>query len=140
MHKLQVKQNRALKILFDKEFLTPTKKLHYDLKILMVEDIYKMSLAKCVFKQQNNRLPSIFENHYTRINETHEHETRRHNELRVENAPNKSKHNELLSKVTGAKIYNALPEEIRDARKFEDFKNYCKVFYIDNYDQTNVTN
>ena len=140
MHKLQVKQNRALKILFDKEFLTPTKKLHYDLKILMVEDIYKMSLAKFVYKQQNKRLPSIFENHYTRINETHEHETRRHNELKIENAPNKSKHNELLSKVTGAKIYNALPEEIRDARKFEDFKNYCKVFYINNYDQTNVTN
>ena len=73
MHKLQVKQNRALKILFDKEFLTPTKKLHYDLKILMVEDIYKLSLAKFVFKQQNKRLPSISENHYTRINETHEH-------------------------------------------------------------------
>ena len=35
--------------------------------------------------------------------QTHEHETIRHNELRIENAPNKSKHSELLTKVTETK-------------------------------------
>ena len=112
MYKLHVKHNSALEsvlTVFDKDFLTRTKKLHYELKVLLVEDIYKMSLAKFVLKHQNKILLSIFKNHYTRINETHEHKTRRRNELRIENTPNKSKHSELLSKVTAAKIYNALP-------------------------------
>ena len=50
LHKLQVKQNRALKILFFKDYETPTLQLQLELKVLIVADAYKFSLAKFVFK------------------------------------------------------------------------------------------
>ena len=93
-----------------------------------------MSLAKFVYKQQSNLLPSIFENHYTRVEQTHDHETRQMNLIKVENATNITKHSELMSKITGAKVFNALPEEIRDAHRLYKFKDMCKTYYISKYE------
>ncbi len=53
MKKVQTQQNRAIKILFNKNYYTPTKILHKDLDILLIQDIYKLSIAKLVYKQKN---------------------------------------------------------------------------------------
>ena len=134
IHKLQVKQNRALKILFNKDFYTPTKKLHADLNILTVSDIHKFTMAKFVYRQQNNKLPSIYDKHFTKVGETHGHTTRQQDLLKIENTVNKSTHSENTSTKIGAKIWNELPKEIREADKLYKFKNFCKVFYIDQYE------
>ncbi len=47
---VQTQQNRALKILYNKYDLTPTKELHQDLQIILIQDIYKLSIAKFVYK------------------------------------------------------------------------------------------
>ncbi len=57
--KVQTQQNRALKILFSKNYYTRTKLLHKELKVLLIQDIYKLSILKFVFKQQNYLLPEI---------------------------------------------------------------------------------
>ena len=135
IHKLQVKQNRALKILFNKDFYTPTSKLHHDLKVLKVEDAYRFNLAKFVFKQQNNLLPDIFKNHYVKIYETHGHKTRQNELLKIDNTPMNSQHREKLSKIIGAKIWNEIPQEIRKAKTLATFKLKCKAYYINRYNQ-----
>jgi hypothetical protein len=99
----------------------------------MVADAYKLSMAKFVYKQQHNLLPSIFENHYTKIHETHNHGTRQKELLKVDNKPNKNHHSENMSTITGAKIWNELPEDIRKAKTLSIFKNLCKNHYINKY-------
>ena len=133
LHKLQVKQNRALKILFFKDYETPTLHLHHELKVLMVADAYKFSLAKFVFKQLNNKLPFIFRNLYTKVNETHTHETRQSNLIKIENKPNKTPHSEKLLSVTGALAWNELPVEVRAAKTLKTFSMLAKQHYIGRY-------
>lgn len=133
IHKLQVKQNRALKILFNKDFYTPTKKLHADLNVLTVIDTHKYSMAKFVYRQQTDKLPSIYDNHYTKVGETHSYATRQHDLLKIDNPVNKTIHSENTSIIIGAKIWNELPHDIREVDKLYKFKNICKVFYIDQY-------
>ena len=58
--KVQVKQNRALKVLFNKDFLTPTDSLHKELEVLKVKDINSTlpNLFTC------NKTPNIFKNFF----------------------------------------------------------------------------
>ena len=133
INKLQVKQNRALKILFNKDHYTPTKQLHYELKVLMVSDEYKLSMAKFVYKQQHNLLPGVFDNHYTKVQETHDHVTRQKDLLKIGNHSHKSRHRENMSAVSGAKIWNDLPEEVRQAKTLATFKNSCKAHFLNSY-------
>ena len=131
--KLQVKQNRALKILFNKDYYTPTKQLHYELKTLMVTDEYKLSMAKFVYKQQHGLLPVVYDKHYTKVQETHGHTTRQKDLLKIGNHSHKSQHSEKMSAVTGAKIWNDLPEEVRQAKSLYIFKNACKAHFLNMY-------
>ncbi len=95
LRKVQTQQNRAIKILFNKDFLTPTHSLHKDIDILLVQDIFKLYILKFVDKQQKQLLPNIFNNFYITSKETHNYNTRQRGNLHV----NKITKNKL-------KIYN----------------------------------
>ena len=62
---IQVKQNRALKVLFRKDFYTPTTQLHKELKIPLVKDIGKLNALKLVHKVMTNQAPEAFDNYFT---------------------------------------------------------------------------
>ena len=65
LQKVQIRQNWAMKVLFNKDFLTPTDTLHRELKTLKIRDQYKFDILKFVYKHQNNLLPEIFNNNFT---------------------------------------------------------------------------
>ncbi len=48
---MQIQQNQALKIRHNKDYHTPTKSLHKELNLLLVDDIYKLCDLKFVYKQ-----------------------------------------------------------------------------------------
>ncbi len=75
MKKVQTHQNRAVKILFNKDYYTPTKILYKDLYILLMQDIYKLSIAKCVYKQKNALLAEIFRDLFTENIQVHSNNT-----------------------------------------------------------------
>ncbi len=50
LKKVQTQQNRSLKILYNKDYLTPTLTLHKELDLLLVQIIYKINIAKFVSK------------------------------------------------------------------------------------------
>ena len=76
LKKVQVQQNRSLKILYNKDYMTHTKTLHRELKTLLVENIYKLSIAKFVYKYEKGMLPKIFDNFFIKNNKMHSHGTR----------------------------------------------------------------
>ena len=132
LHKLQVKQNRALKILFNKDFYTPTKKLHHELKVLMVEDMYKYNMGKFVYKQQIGLLPDVFENHFTTVKATHDHMTRQNDHLQT-NTTSLNEHAQKKSNVKAAKIWNQIPKDIRNANTLSIFKEQYKQYLLEHY-------
>ena len=95
-------------------------------------------MAKFVYRQQTDKLPSIYDNHYTKVGETHSYATRQHDLLKIDNPVNKTIHSENTSIIIGAKIWNKLPHDIREVDKLYKFKNICKVFYIDQYETNDL--
>ncbi len=81
LRKVQIQQNRALKILHNKDYYTPTKSLYKELNLLLVEDIYKVGGLKFVYKQQNNLLPNVFSQFDIENSSIHSHKTRQSHDL-----------------------------------------------------------
>ncbi len=82
---VQIQQNRALKILYNKDYHTPTKSLHKEHNLLVVEDIYKLGVLEFVYKQQNN----VFSQFYIENASIHSHKTEESHGLDVINPTNK---------------------------------------------------
>ena len=76
MNKVQVLQNKLLKILTKNEMMYSTNRLHNDLHALKVSDIFFQEIASFVCSYLNNKLPVIFEGYFRRFNEVHQYETR----------------------------------------------------------------
>ena len=60
INKLQVLQNKALKILYRKDWYTSTNELHKELKLLKVVDMYNLSVLKFVHRCKMNNIPDVF--------------------------------------------------------------------------------
>ena len=129
LNKIQRLQNRALKTLHNKDYTTPTLKLHSDLNLLLIKDIYKHSIAQFVFRQKNNKLPEIFDNYFQSA--THQHNTRQ-----IEKMPTLRKRTEQgknMLNYSGAKIWNSLPPKIRSVTSLYKLKRDSKLYYLSNY-------
>ena len=64
LNKLQVVQNRLLKFLFGKHYLTNTNELHNEINILKLSDLRKLSITKIVHDCLNDKLPTSFNNYF----------------------------------------------------------------------------
>ena len=68
--KIQVLQNQLLKVLTGKPYRYCTNKLHNELKLLKIEDLYKQTILTFVHKFQNNKLPFGFDRVTSRLGST----------------------------------------------------------------------
>ena len=65
MNKIQVLQNKLLKVLTKKNYRYSTNQLHNDFEILKVNDITNQEILTFVHSYINNKLPSIFDEYFT---------------------------------------------------------------------------
>ena len=129
--KVQVKQNRALKVLFNKDFLTPTDSLHKELEVLKVKDINKLHTVKFVHMQQNNKTPNIFKNFFIANQTVHQHNTRQNHNLHI-NQPN-TNNGKRTMKYHGATTWNALAGSLRKIESKKTFGSQLKRSLLANY-------
>jgi hypothetical protein len=128
---IQTQQNQALKILFSKDYMTPTLELHKEIKILMMQDIYNVNIAKFVYKHQNNLLPTIFEPYFNNNNEIHQHNTRHCTQIHRKNHSKTSGQKTVKNK--GAIIWNTLPKTNTKCKTIKNFSKKTKEFYTNKY-------
>ena len=64
LDKLQILQNKLLKVLYMKNYRFSTNKLHHDLSILKYEDMIKQETLSFVYAYIHNKLPSVFNNYF----------------------------------------------------------------------------
>ena len=81
LSKIQVMQNKLLKVLYHKHPRTNTDTLHHELKLLKVQDIFNLSLLKFVYKVQNNEIIRQFHNYFHPRHTIHSHNTRNRNQI-----------------------------------------------------------
>ena len=74
MEKIQVLQNKLLKVLSEKKYRYPTEKLHKEFELLLVEDLAKQELLTFVHNYFSNNLPPVFDNYFDSFD--HQYNTR----------------------------------------------------------------
>ena len=128
--KLQVVQNKLLKTLSGKSYRYSSRVLHNELKLLMVTDIYKLQLSLFVFKQRNRLLPQVFHNYYQTNGEVGLRSIRQENNLFVQFV--KTTTGCKSTSITGAKIWNAIPRDIKSANSLGQFKKLHRQYLLSN--------
>ena len=128
---IQIKQNRALKVLHNKDFFTPTIDLHRQTKVLMINDIANLNLLKFVYKQRNGQTPDAFRNYYIENIFIHNHQTRQAKNLHL--PVNKNKYGRQSLKYRGAELWNKIDSQTRESKTIKTFSKKVKEQLINNY-------
>lgn len=128
---LQIQQSRALKILFNKDFLTPTLNLHKEFNVLMVNDVYKSNILKFVFKQQNNMTPALFKTFFIKNGNIHDYNTRQKKHLYITRLNKRFSKKRI--KYQGSILWNSTPKEIKSIKSVKSFSKAMKKYFVSQY-------
>ena len=109
---IHTKQNKLLKILYRKDHRFSTNALYNELGLLKCMDVHKLYTYMFVYKQQNNMLPSVFNNYYAKNHTIFTRSTRQSNDLHLPFFRLSGGQKSL--KYYGAKIWNDLPTDIKN--------------------------
>ena len=108
--------------------------LFYDLKILELDDLHQLSISVFAYECQNNIAPLYFVNFFTQTTDVYSYNTRsaaRGDFFILQR--NTLQYGLQSIHFNGAKIWNSIPPEIRDASSVRTFKNNLKNLYFDSY-------
>ena len=131
LKQLQIVQNRALKILYNKDWFTPTNELHKSLKLLQIKDIFKISILKFVHRNLNCKLPNIFDNFFSHRISIHQRNTRHAKRLNI--IKTKSNAGKKTIKFKGAIFYNELPYDLINCNSLKTFNKKAKNLLLAKY-------
>jgi hypothetical protein len=132
LDKLQRSQSRLLKILYNKDWYTPTNELHKNLNILKVEDIVKFFILKFVKNCENGDIPNIFRGYFVKRKEIHDRNTR--NKERYDIPLYKYvNYGQRTLKFVGTKLYNELPTYITHCKNQKLYAKSIRKMLLDAY-------
>jgi hypothetical protein len=115
--KLQILQNKLLKLILHKDRMTPTNVLHKELHLLKVADIQKVKLLCFVNSCLNRNCPINFINYY----QVREHIYNLRNEQLIIKR-SRTTTGSSNNKIYGAKLWNELSNNIKRHRMQKNFK------------------
>lgn len=130
INKVQIMQNKALRLIYCAKKLTKTNQLYTNFKILNIENIYIQQSAIFLFKYLTNKLPTIFYNNKfftTRFNKC---------ELKLRNHENINHQFTSINvrlftiRCQGPKVWNNIPSEIKNIKLLHSFKSKLKTYLL----------
>ena len=116
MNKIFGLQKRAMRIISNSPYLHPTKLLFEEYKMLNIFDLYKKEAAIFMYKYKTGQLPSSFDGLFTINGYNHTYDTRKKEDFRI---PMRKGKNIF---TTGPKIWNDLPNDLKEAKNLTTFK------------------
>ena len=117
--KVQVMQNKLLKIVYNKDRRYSTNTLHHELKLLQVKDIHELLLLKFIHTVLNGNPVKRFEAYFIKRRQTHDYETRQADY--IETAKCKSTYGKRRVHYISATQWNNLEETVK-TMKLSAFK------------------
>ena len=126
MSRLQIQQNKLLKILSRKQQRYSSTLLHSELGLLTCLNIHNLFVLIFVHKQRYNLLPDIFQQYYKLNRDTRNINTRQINDLYVPKM--RTNTGVLALKCHGAKLWNNLDEEVKNVPSKFKFKRKVKEY------------
>ena len=131
LDKLMKLNNKLIRILLNKKWLTPVKELYIELDVLPIPLLHEMKILdlihKCLYEKQ--LVPDVFRNYFIEKNSVHSHNTRRGKNLFLRSvSSNFGKRNTAFH---GSKTWNCLPENFKLCSSNILFKKLIKKYLMD---------
>ena len=122
-------QNQLLKVLTGKPYRYGTNKLHNDLKLIKVEDLYKQEILTFVHNFQNYKLPLVFNNYFTRFSNIHNINTRYRNTNFI--IPRvASRLGSTSISFEGAILWNNLENKLKEIETVKSFRKSLRDSFL----------
>ena len=128
LSRMQVIQNKLLKLVLEMDRMTPTNSLHVNLHLLKVSDIFKVNTIVFVNNSLLKLCPRNFNDYFTTYMNNY---NLRNTGLRVPYA--RTVIGSQSVKVQGARLWNDLPDFIKQLRYQKNFKKHIVKYFIEQY-------
>ena len=102
------------------------------MKILQIQDIYKLEMAKFMHSFHHKRLPSVFNNYFKYLSLQHHHITRFISNKNLYFQRMKTHRGQTSFSYNGIKIWNKIPINIKLLFKYS-FTRCIKLMLINKY-------
>jgi len=131
LHKLQVLQNKCLKIIDGWQVKQKLAPLFLKYKILSINQLFKFEMAKFMFLCRKSNLPQTFDLYFKYIDEISPYSTRKSARKEFYLPLYKTTRIQKCIKFIGVKICNEIPNKIRSLT-FKKFKVKYKKYLMFN--------
>ena len=125
VNKLQVIQNKLLKILLNKNYRYSTNRTHNELGVLKISELITQEICTFVCNYLNDNLPEAFSGYFQTFNEVHSYNTRE-NSTRLQVPTHKHDISANTVKIKGSTIWNNQSPELRSIKNPKTFRKAFK--------------
>ena len=130
---IDILYNRAIRCInFYRKGNGQTTKLYYNDKLLKLNEIFELELAKFMHKYNNNSLPKSFNNYFVPSDNIHSHNTRNKKSKLFIPRANKKLGQKSIS-FLGRKCWNKIPNTIKDIKYSNTFTKQLKNHLLETY-------
>ena len=123
-------QKRAARIILQADFMTPSKEMFRQLGWLTFTNRVEYHICIMVFKSLNGQAPEYLSSLLTKSSETNTRNLRSSEQEILKVPFARTAYYKKSFSVTGPKLWNALPLEIRKSTSLATFKTSVKKYYL----------
>lgn len=123
---MQKIQNRGMRIILKCDFLTSKKFMLDALNWLSISQRIKFNVLVLIFKIKNGLVPQYLSDDVTFVHDVHNVNLRNRNNFRLPNFRMNITTKSLF--YEGIKLFNGLPDDIKNINSLDTFKNKCKNY------------
>lgn len=127
---LQKKQNLALRIILHCNRYTNIKQMLDNVEVLSVKQTVILNTMTFIYKMLNGFLPEHLLEHCVFVRDIHHHDTRNQNNFYIAMVRTNYGQKDLFH--NGLKMYNDLPDSVKDSASIMSFRKNCKIHVRNN--------
>lgn len=132
LNKLQVMQNSIMRIITFSNYKHSAKPLLKKLQILNLENMCKLEVGKIMFGCHHGHIPSKLVKLFTKSNKIHSYNTRQASNDGFFIPKTSSQYGKKTIKFRGSKLWNCIPQQIKQAPSISNFKKKFKIYLLEN--------
>lgn len=130
LDKIQILQNKLLKVISCKHYRHPTNKLHNELSILKFEDMVKQETLSFMYNYVHDKLPKVFKKYFEHRYQLTEMKTE-HRKRRFTIPKSNHDIGKSTIKYVGAKLFNDKAPLLKLDKCIHTFRKHIKKMYLD---------
>lgn len=132
IYRLLKLQKRAARIVLSADFMTPSRTMFAELNWLTFPKRIEYHTCVMIYKAQNDLAPEYISNLFTKISDVHDRNLRCVNNDLLRVPKSRTSYYENSFTVSGAKLWNELPLNMRTIRSLNSFKDALRSHLMAN--------